>query len=93
MRLRRTICFRNSLGTLVRFSFQREWWAATVLPRALRFNETAASLQCLRPEEAEVSGHAPQPLERSGRIPTGGGTLVRFDFQKVGRSGWICTST
>jgi hypothetical protein len=36
----------------------------------------------LATRKAEVSGHAPQPLRRSSRLPTGGGALVRFDFQK-----------
>ena len=52
----------------------RSWWVATVLPRALRFKKTAASLQCLQPDR-----DAKAELNRRSRVceaPAGTGVRV-----------------
>ena len=78
----RTIRFRNSPGTLVRFSFQLKWWVATVPPRALRFKRPLHRCNACDPKGGSQWSCSTTSRSRSVRLPTGGGTLVRFNFQE-----------
>ena len=95
MRLRRTICFRNSPGALVRFSFHEVGESPRCCPvlRGLRDRCIAAMLAtrfALPPTDLPIPFRhiggsqwscSTTRVCRSVRFPIGGGTLVRFDFQ------------
>ena len=102
-----TICFRNSPGALVRFSFHEIGESPRCCPvlRGLRDRCIAAMLAT---RDALPPADLPIPHRHIGgsqwtcstscgcssvQFPTGGGALVRFDFQKVAAPDGFAPST
>ncbi len=75
--------------------FKNAWRASALLQRRGALTawtperQTAASLQCLRPKSGSQWTCSTTRDCRSVRFPTGGGALVRIDFQESGCPGWI----
>ena len=60
----------------------KRWWVATVLPRALRFKRPLHRCNACDPRTGSQWSCSTTSRSRSVRLPTGGGTLVRFNFQE-----------
>lgn len=86
-----TIRFRGGPGSLVRFSFQKNGGSPRCLPVlcGLRIRCIAAMLATQEWRKPVDMLHNLQL--RSVRLPTGGGSLVRFDFREIGGPGWTRT--
>ena len=77
----------------LRIELQGYWRRLPVLPRPGLVYKTSAWLLCqagMKRRKPVDMLHNPQECG-SVRFPTGGGTLVRFGFQKGGCPGWIRT--
>lgn len=62
-----------------------------MLPRAPRFKRPLLRCKACDPKSGSQWSRSTSCGCSSVRLPTGGGTLVRFDFHEIGGPGWIRT--
>ena len=86
-----TICFRNSPGALVRFSFRFEIGESPRCCPVLRGLRDRCIAAMLATQDGSQWSCSTSCGCSSVRLPTGGGALVRFDFHEIGGPGWIRT--
>ena len=90
-RLRRSICFRNSPGALVRFSFHFEIGESPRCCPVLSGLRDRCIAAMLATQDGSQWTCSTSCGCSSVRFPTGGGALVRFDFHESRGPGWTRT--
>ena len=88
-----TICFRNSPGALVRFSFHFEIGESPRCCPVLRGLRDRCIAAMLATRSGRQWACSTTRMCGSVRLPTGGGALVRFDFQEMAAPDGFAPST